>query len=270
MIMSELNTPRSTDVFPTIIVDRHYGEILDDVDFDVEAIREYLRGLGVPDEEILSHTIHLRAESQKETENKSNEDGESVGDYAPKDRLVTIFNQANPEGLDVAFTVFADDVSRDKIPEKFKDFTKEDMNGTTLHELDHVGARYDTAFQKQIKAYHYTIERSRGIDSRSIIIESTRTLAASALAYAGISQVAEHVANDHLAGGLVGGTVSLAMMAGQILRQVKEYKRSTGPLSYDEYYHNPLEIRARAAEGKDIQLLSIKWKPNYLSLDNPS
>ena len=228
-----------SDVFPTVSVDRSYGELVGDIDIDLASITEYLRAKGLSDSDIMSLTIAF------------------TGATAKKQRANAVFNKQHrrismhQRGID-------DDISSR-------------MTNTLVHEFEHLTALFDDEFQKLLKEYNSGIAQTIVNEAEQGVIGFT--LAAGEKAMTQLGEFGSAVAKNHYveaswktvprdvaALGLLSlagvGMASLGVLTSHRLRSIHTKKDA------EIYKHDPDEIRASqaAAEYEGVPLVRIKPK----------
>lgn len=118
--------------FPAISVDLAYGELVNDIDPDIEAIAELLREKGLSDEEIDATKIHFGGISKEHIGGN-----QELARYNPKDKTITM--HANL--VEAARTNLLPAISRHtgfgKAYEAVNDRLEGGLNTTLRHELEH-------------------------------------------------------------------------------------------------------------------------------------
>ncbi len=218
------------EVFPTITVDREYGNFVDDLDLDANKITEHLRNSGLTDEQILQTNIHFRSKV--------------VG------RKYGCLRLGNYNKFTKKANIFAlEFIANKKIPKEVKE--KEAaavVNETVVHELEHRIASLDKQQAKANRKYHidetFTNKRMLGMIGVAGLIN-----------YGSIQMYTELSNNQPTLPIMIASSLIVFMSINNAEKRIFSRQH------YDEYRNRPEELRAEnAANNYKDSLISLSLK----------
>jgi len=233
-------------IFPTISVDRSYGESTTHFDVDLEAITEYLRSRGLSDNEISDLSIHFSAEENRsKTHTGTNR---TFGRYIFDKKHIDMYR---PQTL-FGYSVSVNEESGKTMYVNGDHFTNDEMSSTLVHEFEHyiddISGELDdevkehqNAFKKQAKK----ITIKRGLSGLAI---TGGIIGAHQLASPLVSDAIEAQGGDSTWSGLAMTALGVGAAIIASRRNSKAMARDFSKLHQTSYQHSPIELKARAAE----------------------
>jgi hypothetical protein len=126
-----MNQISEASVFPTVSIDRSYGELVDSIEIDLEAITAHLRAKGMTDEEILGLSLHFAKETSVEA---SHDDGYRLyGKYLRDDKTIEMYKPDNLFSFTGPITADSKDIMNINSDKR----AGSETTGHLVHELEH-------------------------------------------------------------------------------------------------------------------------------------
>lgn len=236
--------PKPVESFPTISIDRHYGDKVTDFQVDAQGLAVYLRDRGLNEDEIGDLSIHYSPEEEK----SSLPNSRTLGRYTSASKSIEVFlpevffGYKAPlyEGSPQALRIDSGVVTESKI------------NSTLIHELEHYlddvsgetaeeNAIHDAAASKEIKGAFVKYGAIGALGTTAVI-------AAQFMAKDEVVGFMEANGGHPVWSGVIYTAAGLGLVALSSRIGLKRMTNAFTKIQHQAYYTSPKEVKAFAAQ----------------------
>jgi hypothetical protein len=232
-------------IFPTISVDRSYGESVTSFDVDVEEITDYLRNRGMDDEAISNLTIHFSPEKKKDP---TFADLHRIfGQYDTEKNHIEVYR---PKTMFAYSAPFYEGASK-RLHADGNTFTNKEVSSTLVHEFEHYLDDVSGELDDEMTEHHAAFKK----DVWKVMIKRTLGSIAIGGGFIGADYATRQIVADTIDAqggdatwpGLAIAAVGTAAALIAIRRNNKAAGHDIKVLRQAAYEVSPIEVKARSA-----------------------